>query len=184
MKPLIFDATPLIYLGKINFIEKITHFPEEKYTPESVYNEVVVEGKKSGYPEVFLIEKIIAKGIINIKMPTNKQYLSHLKENTKIHNGDAQVLALASELYGIALLDDEEARGMAEIEEIEHHGTIYLLLRMKKMGLLTKEETINGLNEMLHYGWRCSTELYAEILKNLQYNIGLTQQQSSTKKGY
>jgi predicted nucleic acid-binding protein len=133
---------------------------------------------------VFLIEKIIAKGIINIKMPTNKQYLSHLKENTKIHNGDAQVLALASELYGIALLDDEEARGMAEIEGIEHHGTIYLLLRMKKMGLLTKEETINGLNEMLHYGWRCSTELYAEILKNLQYDIGLTQQQSSTKKGY
>ncbi len=30
MKPLIFDATPLIYLGKINVLEKITHFPEEK----------------------------------------------------------------------------------------------------------------------------------------------------------
>lgn len=77
------------------------------------------------------------------------------------------MLALASELYGVALLDDEEARGMAEIEGIEHHGTIYLLLRMKKTGLLTKEETIDGLNEMLHKGWRCSIELYAEILKKL-----------------
>jgi len=165
MKPLIFDATPLIYLGKINFIEKISYFPEEKYTPGSVYEEVVVEGKKSGKPEVFLIEKIIERKIIKIRIPTNDQYLSHLKENARIHNGDAHVLALAWELDGVALLDDEEARGMAEIEGIDHHGTIYLLLRMKKMGLLTKKETLDGVNEMLRKGWRCSTELYAQILK-------------------
>ena len=66
------------------------------------------------------------------------------------------MLALASELDGIALMDDEEARGMAEIEGIEHHGIIYLLLRMMKMGLLTKEETIDSLDEMLHGGWLCT----------------------------
>ena len=168
MKPLIFDATPLIYLGKINFIKKIAHFPEEKYTPESVYEEVVVEGKKSGQPEVFLIENMIKTGIIKIRAPADNQYLSHLKENPKIHKGDAEVLALAYELEGIALLDDEKARGMAEIEGIEHHGTIYLLLKMMKMGLVTKEETLDGLNEMIHEGWRCSTELYADILKAIK----------------
>ena len=168
MKPLIFDATPLIYLGKINFIKKIAHFPEEKYTPESIYKEVVVEGKKSGQPEVFLIENIIETGIIKIRAPADNQYLSHLKENPKIHKGDAEVLALAYELEGIALLDDEEARGMAEIEGIEHHGTIYLLLKMMTIGLVTKEETLDGLNEMIHEGWRCSTELYADILKAIK----------------
>ena len=168
MKPLIFDATPLIYLGKINFIQKIAHFPEEKYTPESVYKEVVVEGKKSGQPEAFIIENMINTGIIKIRAPVDNQYLSHLKENPKIHKGDAEVLALAYELEGIALLDDEKARGMAEIEGIEHHGTIYLLLKMMKMGLVTKEETLDGLNEMIHEGWRCSTELYADILKAIK----------------
>ena len=168
MKPLIFDATPLIYLGKINFIQKIAHFPKEKYTPESVYKEVVVEGKKSGQPEAFIIENMINTGIIKIRAPVDNQYLSHLKENPKIHKGDAEVLALAYELEGIALLDDEKARGMAEIEGIEHHGTIYLLLKMMKMGLVTKEETLNGLNEMIHEGWRCSTELYADILKAIK----------------
>lgn len=164
MRPLIFDATPLIYLGKVNLIEKIKHFPEDKYTTKSVYKEVVEEGKKSGRPEVFLIEAHVKSGIIKIKTPTNKQYISHLRENPKIHEGDAEVLALASELNGIALLDDEEARGIAEIEGIEHHGTIYLLLRMRKMKLLTKKEALAGLNEMIYMGWRCSTELYAEIL--------------------
>ncbi|MRG76981.1 MAG: DUF3368 domain-containing protein [ANME-2 cluster archaeon] len=168
MKPLIFDATPLIYLGKINFIQKIAHFPEEKYTPESVYKEVVVEGKKSGQPEVFIIENMINTGIIKIRAPADNQYLSHLKENPKIHKGDAEVLALAYELEGIALLDDEKARGMAEIEGIEHHGTIYLLLKMMTIGLVTKEETLDGLNEMIHEGWRCSTELYADILKAIK----------------
>jgi len=168
MKPLIFDATPLIYLGKINFIQKIAHFPEEKYTPESVYKEVVVEGKKSGQPEAFIIENMINTGIIKIRAPADNQYLSHLKENPKIHKGDAEVLALAYELEGIALLDDEKARGMAEIEGIEHHGTIYLLLKMMTIGLVTKEETLDGLNEMIHEGWRCSTELYADILKAIK----------------
>jgi predicted nucleic acid-binding protein len=78
------------------------------------------------------------------------------------------MLALASELDGIALLDDEEARGMAEVEGIEHHGTVYLLLRMVRMGLITNDEAIEGLNEMIHFGWRCSIELYVEILKVLK----------------
>ncbi|MBC2697275.1 MAG: DUF3368 domain-containing protein [ANME-2 cluster archaeon] len=165
MKPLIFNATPLIFLGKINVLEKITHFPEEKYTLESVYQEVVVEGKKSGNPEAFLIENLLDAGILKIKTLTDNRYVAHLKENPRIHSGDAEVLAMALELDGIALLDDEEARGMAEIKGIEHHGTIYLLLRMMKIGLLTKEETIDSLDEMLRMGWRCSTELYAGILK-------------------
>ncbi len=165
MKPLIFDATPLIYLGKVNLIGKVKHFPEDKYTTKSVYREVVEEGKKSGRPEVFVIDALITSGVIKIKAPSNKKYISRLRENPKIHEGDADVLALAHELKGIALMDDEEARGMAEIEGIEHHGTIYLLLRMRKMKLLTKEEALAGLNEMIRMGWRCSTELYAEMLK-------------------
>ncbi len=163
MKPLIFDATPLIYLGKTNLIEKIKHFPEDKYTTQSVCREVVYAGKNSGKQEAFIIEKLIKNKVIKVKTPANREYISTLRENPKIHEADADVLALATELNGVALMDDEEARGMAEIERIEHHGTIYLLLRMMKMKLITKEEVFAYLNKMIHMGWRCSTELYAEI---------------------
>lgn len=168
MKPLVFDATPLIYLAKVNLIEKAKNFPEDKYTTKSVYREVVEEGKKGGRPEVFAIETLVKEGIIKIKTPPDKRYISRLRGNPKIHEADADVLALAHELDGVALMDDEEARGMAEIEGIEHHGTIYLLLRMRKMSLLTKEEALSGLNEMIRMGCRCSTELYAEMLMALR----------------
>ena len=167
MKPLVFDATPLIYLGKVNLIEKVKHFPEDKLITRSVYSEVVEVGKQKGVIEAFRIESLVNGGMIKIRTPSDKQYINHLRENPKIHYADADVLALARELDGIALLDDEEARGMAEVEGIEHHGTVYLLLRMKKMRLLTREETLAGLNEMISLGWRCSTELYAQILKFL-----------------
>ncbi len=168
MKPLVFDATPLIYLGKVNLIEKVKHFPEEKYTTRSVYRDVVVERKKAVKPEVFMIEDLVSTGVFQIKNPANKHYIKHLRENPKIHEADTDVLALARELKGIALLDEEEARGMAEIEEIEHHGMVYLLLRMWKMKLLTRDEVLRGLNEMIGLGWRCSTELYAEVLKAIR----------------
>jgi len=29
MKPLVFDATLLIYLGKIKLLDKVAHFPED-----------------------------------------------------------------------------------------------------------------------------------------------------------
>ncbi|CAG0980742.1 MAG: DUF3368 domain-containing protein [Candidatus Methanoperedens sp.] len=90
MKPLVFDATPLIYLGKIKLLDKVAHFPEDKYITKSIFREVVERGKE--------------------------------------------------------------------------HGTIYLLLRMMKMKLITRKKTLESLNEMIHHGWRCSTELYAEIL--------------------
>lgn len=168
MKPLIFDATPLIYLGKANLLEKVMLFPEDKYITKSVYREVVDEGKKRGETEVFLIEKLVKNGAIKLKTPSDKRYLGRLMGNPKIHKGDADVLALASELNGIALIDDEKARGMAEIEGIEHHGTVYLLLRMMKIDLLSKDETLDSINEMIHMGWRCSTDLYAEILMTLK----------------
>ncbi len=172
MKTLVFDATPLIYLGKVNLIEKIKQFPEDKYTTESVYREVVEEGKKEGKPEVMLIESLVKDGAIKIKTPADDVYVSRLRENPKIHEGDADVLALAYDLDGVALMDDEEARGVADIEGIEHHGTIYLLLRMMKMKLLTKDEALAGLNEMIRMGWRCSTELYAEMLSAIE-SIGV-----------
>jgi len=164
MKPLVFDATPLIYLGKIELLDKVAYFPEDKYITKSIFREVVEKGKEIGEPEAFRIEKIVEAGIIKIKNPHDKKYIGYLADNPKIHQGDVDTLALASELGGIALLDDEEARGMAQMEGIGHHGTIYLLLRMMKMKLITKKETLESLNEMIYHGWRCSTELYAEIL--------------------
>jgi|GEM_PF-2623059 len=71
MKPFIFDAAPLIYL--VSLLENLKHFPESKYTKQSIYKEVVEAGKARGKPGAFTIENFIKNGIIEIKEPSNKK---------------------------------------------------------------------------------------------------------------
>ncbi len=167
MATLVFNASPLIYLSKVSLIEHIKELPEKKYIPQSVYDEVVTKGKELGVADAFKVDKLIRENVIKIKSPSDDGFTKHLLENPKIHCADAEVLSLAKELHAIALMDDEESRAMADLERIPNHGTIYLLFCFLRKAIITKEEFIDKLNEMIREGWRCSTELYTKIIKAL-----------------
>jgi len=47
----VFDATPLIYLAKVDRIELVCHLDGTCYIPQEIYSEVVVTGLESGYPD-------------------------------------------------------------------------------------------------------------------------------------
>jgi predicted nucleic acid-binding protein len=64
-------------------------------------------------------------------------------------------------------VDDEESRAMADLEKIPNHGTIYLLFCFLRKAIITKEEFIYKLNEIIREGLRCFTELYIKIIKAL-----------------
>ncbi|MHA1363742.1 MAG: DUF3368 domain-containing protein [Candidatus Freyarchaeota archaeon] len=167
MNPLIFNATPLIYLAKAGLIEHVGKLPEKKYLPKSVYDEVVTKGKERGLSDAFRVDKLVEEGVIEIKSPSDKKFTKRLLRNQKIHLADAEVMTLARELDEIALMDDEESRAMANLEKISNHGTVYLMFRFLWKGLITKKEFVNSLNRMIREGWRCSVELYGEIIKAL-----------------
>lgn len=167
MTSLVFNATPSIYLARVSLIEKLRELSEEKYLPQSVYEEVVTKGKERGLADAFKIEKTVKEGVIKIKTPSNYDFTKHLLENPKIHLADAEAISLAKELQAIALMDEEEARAMSNLEKISNNGTIYLLFRLLKKNVITKEELIDYLNKMIREGWRCSTELYSKIITNL-----------------
>lgn len=45
---LVFDATPLIYLAKVEKLNLLWNISEKKVIPRSVFEEVVVKGKEAG----------------------------------------------------------------------------------------------------------------------------------------
>ena len=65
-----------------------------------------------------------------------------------------------------AIIDEDKARTIADVNGIPSRGTVYFLLRLQKLGLLTKGEVKAKVNEMIKLGWRCSTEIYAGIVKS------------------
>jgi predicted nucleic acid-binding protein len=166
-KILILNATPLIYLCRIGRSDFFSIFKETKYTTPKVREEVIVKGKKLGAPDALVIEDLIEDNIIKIRKPKNEDFIETLSQIPGLHGAEIQVIALAKELGGIAILDDNVARKTAKIFNVEVHGTLYLLLRIYYRGIISKEEIKKIIDEMISLGWRLSLNEYLKVLKEI-----------------
>ncbi|MEM2226466.1 MAG: DUF3368 domain-containing protein [Candidatus Bathyarchaeia archaeon] len=81
---------------------------------------------------------------------------------------DAEVLAIAKELDGMAIVDDEISRKTAKIYGISYAGTPYILMKAVSQGLIAKDDAKRALDEMILSGWRCGVETYAKILEAME----------------
>ena len=166
-KDLVLNATPLIYLCKIGLSNILKEFPETKYVPPMVIEETVKRGKILGAPDAFMIEKLVNEGIIRVKKPIKNEFIRIIAQIPELHDAEVQVIALAKELGGIAILDDSVARQVAKIFNIEVHGTVYLILRRYYEGKISKKKVKVTLDKMIAAGWWISAEDYAKILDEL-----------------
>jgi len=165
VKPLILNATPLIYLTKTGLSRIFEALKIEKLTSPEVKKEVVNEGKRRGIPDAIVLEKIFESKIIKVVKPGDQEFLSRLLETKGLHITDAQILAIAKEQNGIAIIDDAVARKTAKIYGISYAGTPYILIRAVHQRLITREEAKHAVDDMIIAGWRCSLENYAIIMK-------------------
>lgn len=168
MKPLVFNSTPLIYLTKVGLSKVLENLKGEKVTSPEVKREVVDEGKRKGVPDAIVLEKLFDSKVFRVVEPRDKGFLSRLLKTRGLHVTDAEVLALARELDGLAVVDDEVARKTAKVYGIAYVGTPYVLVRAVSERLITKERAKQAVNEMISAGWRCSVETYAKIMEVLE----------------
>ncbi len=165
MKPLVFNSTPLIYLSKVGLSGIIENLQEKKLTSLLVKTEVVDKGKQKGVPDAIALEKLFENGVFELYKPKDKLFLSQLSKTQGLHAADAEVLALAKEHKGLAVIDDEVARKTAKIYKISYVGTPYILARAVFEGLLLKEQAKGAVKDMISLGWRCNVETYAKIME-------------------
>ncbi len=167
-KPFILNASPLIYFCKIGYSWIFAELQEEKYTCPKVIEGTVDKGKELGFPDALVIEKLVIDDIIKINRPKDEVFINILAQIPEIHEAEIQVLALAREFNGIAILDDSDARQIAKIFQIEVHGSAFLLLRLYYQGKITKVQAQEALERMIAVGWRLSLEDYSRILAALK----------------
>jgi predicted nucleic acid-binding protein len=165
LKPLVFNSTPLIYLSKSGLSGIIENLQEEKLTSPLVKAEIVDKGKQKGVPDAFALEKLFENGAFKLCNPKDKLFLSRLSKTRGLHAADAEVLALAKEHAGLAVIDDEVARKTAKVYKISYVGTPYILARAVSEGRLSKEQAKAAVKDMVSLGWRCNVETYAKIME-------------------
>lgn len=166
-RPLVLNATPIMYLCKIGLSRVFAEIRVDKYTTSKVVEEVVDKGKSLGAPDAFVAEKLIEQSIIKVQKPRDVDFIKRLSKIPDLHEAEIQVLALAKELNGIAIIDESIAREVSRIFDVEAHGTAFLLLTLFYGGYLTREKVKESIERMVSVGWRLTAEEYAKLIKEL-----------------
>ncbi|RQG94554.1 DUF3368 domain-containing protein [Natrarchaeobius chitinivorans] len=164
----IFDATPLIYLAKVDRLDLVTHLDGDCFVPERIHAEVVTAGLDAGYPDARRIERSIEAGVFEIVSADGNRLWDRLQDSPGLSDADVAVLACADAFDATAVMDESAGRTAAEIEGIETNGTAYLVLLCAKRGHISVAQARETIDSMVDDGWHCAPELYARIVRKLE----------------
>ena len=154
------DSSPIMSLAIIGQLRLIQELFGEIIIPKEVWDELVIEGKgKSGTNE---IEK--AKWI-KVAMVKNDCLLKTLSKDLDL--GESAAIALAIERKAnLLLLDETDARNLAEFYGLPKTGVIGVLMRAKKKNLVKEIKPIlEELRTQAHF-W-IKPDLYYAILSEM-----------------
>jgi uncharacterized protein len=125
------DSSSLIHLSAIGRLGLLHDFHGTLTIPKAVWQEVVQRGL--GRPGVQDVEAALREGWIEIREVSNEPLLTSLRQD--LDHGEAEVIALAVEHKAeLVLLDETEARKIAELFGLKKTGAIGILIRAKLEG--------------------------------------------------
>ena len=163
----VFDATPLIYLSKVDRLALVQQLDTSCAIPERVYEEVIETGLEQGYPDARRIERSVNADRFAIVPVETTPLLSRLQENNNLSDADVAVLACADAYDGVAVMDETYGRDVAAAEGITTRGTAYLVLKLASEGTISVDDARTVIDAMINEGWYCAPDVYAKIVRKL-----------------
>ncbi len=139
-------ASALIALEKINLLDVLCKIYREIVLPGAVINE-------------FGIPSIDCYSARKVKSPL----LRLLTDELNLGQGEAEVIALATETGMKAIIDDLKARKVAETLDLNITGTIGILLKAENLGLI--DSAYSKAKELKDIGFYVSDELLGDLSK-------------------
>jgi len=156
------NAGPLIHLAKIGRLNLLKEIFHEIIIPRTVKVEVIDKGKEKGKPDAFLIGNIDW-----IKVVDDPSDADQLAEKVGIHRGEACAILLAKSLKVPVLLDDSDARKFALGLGLEVVGSVGIIIRGVKLGLISKEDELKDLEKLANIMW-LSVDVYEKARKVIE----------------
>jgi predicted nucleic acid-binding protein len=140
---LIGDSSALIALAICDALDLLAALYDKVYVPQAVYLEIT----QGGRPEADKLCRYLRGKVKNVDM-TNYIYLDAYADI-----GETEAMLLYKQLSAdILLIDDKKGRKVAKMNEIEIIGSLGILLKAKKHGLLNEvSAALNRLQNSIIY---------------------------------
>ncbi len=152
------DASPIIFLLKLKRLDILRNLYKTKILlPKEVHDEICkkLENYELSYLNSFkdLFETVTVEGSLNI---------------TKLDEGENKVIFIAKNKNALVIIDDKQGRIICEQIGLKVIGTIGVLYKSLKEGILTKKEFISLIDDLIQkYNFRISIELYNSIMREI-----------------
>ena len=147
------NATPLIALSVIDRLELLNQLFDEVIIPSAVYQEVVISGaNKPGATE------LKNASWIQVQSVTPSSTIEPLLLG--LDKGELQVILLAVSIEpDWVIIDEKLARRVAKVMGLSVKGTVGILLASFYAGYISKQETIDSLQQLVNNGIRLSSQI-------------------------
>jgi predicted nucleic acid-binding protein len=157
------NSSPLINLAIIDQFHLLESLFSTILIPDTVWQECVIDGKgKSG------TEIIEEASFIRRMQPTNTNLIKLLRR--ELDEGESEAIALAIEIQAdLVLLDERDARDIADIYGLNMTGVAGILLSAKREGYISSVRKYLDLLQT-KASFRISRELYNQILRSSNEN--------------
>lgn len=157
MPKIVSNTTPLISLMKISQLEILEEIYSEIIISEAVYEEIEAGRHKEFYRDLSKIKWIKIK---SIKDKLSVNYFLDLDA------GEAETIILASEIGAdLIILDEKLGRFHAKNSGMKVTGTIGILVKAKKMGLVPKLKPL--LKQLTEKNVWLSDKLISQVCKTV-----------------
>lgn len=151
MRKIISNSTPLIILSKIGELEILKNLYGEIIIPRAVFEEVTIKSDA--------IKNLSWIKILEVQDKSNRKIYQ-----TKLHDGEVEVMMLAKEISAdLLIIDDNAAKKFAKFLGFTVTGTLGILLKAKSEKIISEVRPI--LEKMLAEKFYISDEIINLVLK-------------------
>jgi predicted nucleic acid-binding protein len=163
------DSSPLIYLGKVGKLYLLRDLYGSVKIPTAVYDEVVIKGKDKGFEDALRVEAEVGKFIFVHKPKMVNEVKERLRKlNLRLGLGEVECIALCLDTDDkILLSDDDDAKRFAMSYGIDGKGTIYILLKSYREGILNKKDCIETFESIVKSGFWLNPEVISIFYRTL-----------------
>ncbi|MHA1278639.1 MAG: hypothetical protein ACTSQI_16005 [Candidatus Helarchaeota archaeon] len=156
---IVFNATPLIYLTKIQKLDYIIELYDTILISQKVHDEVVKRGKKLQKIEVSKVEQFIEEKKIQIKKVAIKT--SSFPSN--LHPGEVETIQLAMNLPSKILIDDRPAYNYCKLLNLDVIRTVGILVELFLQNRINKVKLKENIIKLTIEGFWITSDILARI---------------------
>lgn len=162
MPAVISDTSVLNYLGRLGQFELLRLEFRQVLIPPAVNTEL---RRRPDLPGAKCVQRAVAEGWLEVRSPQNRDAVRSLR--IMLGAGEAEAIVLAQELpSSLLLMDEAEGRIVAEQLKLDRIGTVGVLLRARKTGIIPQLKPL--LDELTHqHSFRLSRHVYNEALREV-----------------